>query len=242
MVAAAVVSAACTSPQGGTPLPPSSATLPGSASISTTRPAPAGTSELISTADLPDWPASYTGPRTGRFFPDGREHLDYIIACVTDLGFAVTLRPDGRGFTVPEGTPVTEMRKVVDACRTKAFEIGLIVPQPPPSEEYLTLVYRAYVWLDRCLQDLGAPTPEVPALESFLEGGIESWNPYQKLASTGEVALGDPDADPPPGIAEQLRIQQACPIHLPDLFERAGIRPQDLLELADTHPTTQPGR
>ncbi len=183
------------------------------------------------TADLPDWPPSYDGPRVGPFFPDGREHMAYIVSCVTDLGFPVSPRPDGRGFTAPAGAPPTQLTAALRACRDKAFEVGLVVPEPPMSQEYLTLIYQAYSWLDQCLRDLGVSTPDAPSLDAFLEDGLESWNPYGNLSTPNEIGVGDPDAPLPPGIAEQLRIQESCPIHLPDLFERAGIRPQELARI-----------
>ncbi len=83
-------------------------------------------SSVVSPDDLPDWPASYEGPRSGPFYPYGVEHVEYQVACLTDLGFSVWSTADGRGISVAEGTPFALIDPARRACSPKAFEIGLV--------------------------------------------------------------------------------------------------------------------
>ncbi|NOY55912.1 MAG: hypothetical protein GXP34_07990 [Actinobacteria bacterium] len=193
-------------------------------------PSTASLDGAVTAGDLPDWPVSYTGSRTGPFFKGGVDHWQYVWACLTDLGYAVSLRDDGRGLTVPEQISQRTLGQASQACWQKAIDIGLVV-DPPFSEAYLTVMYHAYTWLTQCLLDHGVPAPDPPSLDAFLEGGLDSWNPYAGFPAGAEVGLGVEGMYIPADIADQLAIQADCPIHTSDLLSKVGITPSDIANL-----------
>ena len=182
---------------------------------------------VVSPDDLPDWPASYEGPRIGLFYPYGVEHVEYQVACLTDLGFSVWSTADGRGISVAEGTPFTLIDPARRACSQKAFEIGLVARDRFDEPDYRALVYRAWTWTYECLVEIGAPAVEPPTLETFIQGGPGVWHPYDGFPE-GEVIIME-GAVAPPGVEEILEMQRACPAYLPYAFEKAGINPADLV-------------
>ena len=80
---------------------------------------------FVTVDDLPDWPASYTGPREGPFFYGSLEHLEYIVACMTDLGYPWSLNPE-TGMISVAGTDASTAAgyEAQKACGQKAIDVG----------------------------------------------------------------------------------------------------------------------
>jgi hypothetical protein len=105
---------------------------------------------------------------------------------------------------------------------------GLIV-SPDESEQFLTVMYEAYTWLTECLQDHGVAAPDPPSLESFLEGGLDSWDPCDAIGGELSVSEGVPLS---PAIAQRLAPQADGPLQPSLLLPKIGITPSDLAELS----------
>lgn len=200
--------------------------------------APSPTAESQTTTTLPrvdesttseatDWPASYTGPRNGPFFPGGPEQIEFTIACLIDSGFSVSLRADGRGYSGPNG-PDPRFQEAHTRCEQLSFELGLVA-RIPVSDAFLQAKYRAFMWTHECLTAIGAPTTPPPSLDSFLDSKGTNWSPYEGLPSGGEVALAEEGMVPPSdSVAIQLEQQTQCPMHLPLVFAELGITALEL--------------
>jgi len=169
------------------------------------------------------------GPRVGPFFDGGPEDTEYLLTCLTDLGFPVRPASDGHGFYTSGDASPSALRAGVVACGQKAVDIGLVV-RPGESNQYLTIMFQAYAWLTQCLLDHGIPAPDPPSLDTFLEGGLESWYPYSGFPSGGEVSVHE-GASASPDVQRQLQIQAECPIHPAELLPKVGITPSDLANL-----------
>jgi len=204
----------------------STSTVPTSTSPT---PSTASLDGAVTAGDLPNWPATYTGPRVGPFFDGGPEDTEYLLTCLTDLGFPVRPASDGHGFYTSGDASPSALRAGVVACGQKAVDIGLVV-RPGESNQYLTIMFQAYAWLTQCLLDHGIPAPDPPSLDTFLEGGLESWYPYSGFPSGGEVSVHE-GASASPDVQRQLQIQADCPIHPAELLPKVGITPSDLANL-----------
>lgn len=179
------------------------------------------------TSEVTDWPASYTGPRNGPFFPGGPEHIEFTIACLIDSGFSVSPRADGRGYSGPNG-PDPRFQEALTRCEQLSFELGLVA-RIPVNDAFLQAKYRAFMWTHECLTAIGAPTTPPPSLDSFLDSKGTNWSPYDGLPSGGEVALAEEGMAPPSAsVAIQLEQQAQCPMHLPVVFAELGITALDL--------------
>lgn len=136
------------------------------------------------------------------------EEGELIVECMAEQGFVGVLDPISGGVEINLADPTQEdaMQDAFLICVDRVAEI--VGPPPEETPEYLTKVYRAWLWTHQCLVEEGYAPSDPPTLDVFLEGADDRWHPYEFRDRGREMTE-----------AEFYQIEDACPANPFFLFE-----------------------
>ena len=131
--------------------------------------------------------------------PDSEEALLFMKKCVEEQGWIVEDISGGIHIKYRPEQQV-EAAAAIRECSKQSLGLAPGETVPPPSDRQVRDYYQALVNARECLEARGFDLSDPPTLDSYLEKGIGSWDPY------GEVLTS-----PGMGPSEFNTLTRKCP-------------------------------
>lgn len=151
---------------------------------------------------------------SGPLVENSVEQMDWLVSCVEANGQVVEVI----SVDPPALRHVSSgVEAVLEECNAVAAENEWFIPSPfDGSEEGNRLLYEYWIEIYDCLVDHGYPTIPPPSEDTFVDQGIDSWNPYAGMAGTPLVVSDQATATA--SQRRQLEAQEICGVSAESLY------------------------